>query len=559
MSGSKLKLITFFFVFVGATIFFWVIINGFLLKSRALSATIPFFFETQTLSVTADKPIPVNVFFRSTKDNKISAATIQLKYSKDNLDFDESMKDKIDVVCQNNDFSFTNLVNVTNDPAVGAVTITRGLLDNDDTKLPPHLDSGISCFGTVYFKAKAGLASFPQNASVSLNTDPTVCEVVGPGGKTYACDLLQDKNTLNITIDKPLPTPTPTPTCKTGVKEFSVEEQCSEVGFRYTTYVCFDGTGNREGTTTSCKTAETWRGYAEQFCSGRSSCVNPSTSPTPTCMPRPSCLDSEPRCLIPEPIGGWCSTSTAATLQFSPKSQAVSLGQTFAVNVDVDAGINRILSTDAQIQFDPNQLDVVDIRDGNYFEVAKKAYKNLDTSSSSPSSALQFIDKPGEIYIAGILSDPNLPPKTGRGTLATVVFRPRLAGSSTLNFVCVPGETANDSNIANQNAADIINCLLNGKAEINVGEQTTPPPSSCPRLKQGDCDCNGQIDIADFEPWRREYVRESKGLKCDFNRDIKVNLIDFNIWRTNYFLENRKPIPLPTIIIIDPTTIIYKQ
>jgi hypothetical protein len=29
-------------------------------------------------------------------------------------------------------------------------------------------------------------------------------------------------------------------------------------------------------------------------------------SPTPTCMPRPACLDSEPRCMIPEPANGWC-------------------------------------------------------------------------------------------------------------------------------------------------------------------------------------------------------------------------------------------------------------
>lgn len=33
--------------------------------------------------------------------------------------------------------------------------------------------------------------------------------------------------------------------------------------------------------------------------------------PIPTCAPRPACLDTEPKCLIPEPTGGWCSQPTS--------------------------------------------------------------------------------------------------------------------------------------------------------------------------------------------------------------------------------------------------------
>ena len=33
-------------------------------------------------------------------------------------------------------------------------------------------------------------------------------------------------------------------------------------------------------------------------------------TPTPTCIPRPTCLDSNPQCLLPEPIGGWCPGGT---------------------------------------------------------------------------------------------------------------------------------------------------------------------------------------------------------------------------------------------------------
>ncbi|MBI2019664.1 hypothetical protein HYS95_03305 [Candidatus Daviesbacteria bacterium] len=34
----------------------------------------------------------------------------------------------------------------------------------------------------------------------------------------------------------------------------------------------------------------------------------PTVTPKPTCQPRPACIDTNPRCLLPEPIEGWCST-----------------------------------------------------------------------------------------------------------------------------------------------------------------------------------------------------------------------------------------------------------
>lgn len=39
----------------------------------------------------------------------------------------------------------------------------------------------------------------------------------------------------------------------------------------------------------------------------------PTDTPKPTCVPRPSCLDSKPRCLPPEPAGGWCPREPTPT------------------------------------------------------------------------------------------------------------------------------------------------------------------------------------------------------------------------------------------------------
>jgi len=38
-------------------------------------------------------------------------------------------------------------------------------------------------------------------------------------------------------------------------------------------------------------------------------CSNP--PPPVVCSPRPACLDANPRCLLPEPVGGWCSNPPA--------------------------------------------------------------------------------------------------------------------------------------------------------------------------------------------------------------------------------------------------------
>lgn len=34
-----------------------------------------------------------------------------------------------------------------------------------------------------------------------------------------------------------------------------------------------------------------------------------SITPTPTCTPRPACLDATPKCMIPEPASGWCTSA----------------------------------------------------------------------------------------------------------------------------------------------------------------------------------------------------------------------------------------------------------
>ncbi len=57
---------------------------------------------------------------------------------------------------------------------------------------------------------------------------------------------------------------------------------------------------------------------------------------------------------------------------------------------------------------------------------------------------------------------------------------------------------------------------------------------------KGDANCDGKVDLADFEAWRGEYFdgENKDNWKADFNcsKELsKPDLSDFNIWRTSYF------------------------
>ena len=161
------------------------------------------------------------------------------------------------------------------------------------------------------------------------------------------------------------------------------------------------------------------------------------------------------------------SAVSAASLQFDPTTKTTPKGENFDIKVDIDAGTNEILATDAKISFDKTLLEVVKIENGGYFKTLGKA----DYSTA------------GQIYIAGIVDDPG-DFKKGTGTVATVNFKALTDGTATLSYICTPGETGEDSNIANNDfdATDVINCSENGTSRITIGgggdSSTTPTPTS---------------------------------------------------------------------------------
>jgi len=59
----------------------------------------------------------------------------------------------------------------------------------------------------------------------------------------------------------------------------------------------------------------------------------------------------------------------------------------------------------------------------------------------------------------------------------------------------------------------------------------TPTPTQVSVL--GDANRDGKVDLVDFSIWKSEYLGGMK-IKCDFNKDGSVNLVDFGIWKREY-------------------------
>lgn len=87
-----------------------------------------------------------------------------------------------------------------------------------------------------------------------------------------------------------------------------------------------------------------------------------------------------------------------------------------------------------------------------------------------------------------------------------------------------------DSNPDNNVVSQVITFIA---PSLTPTDAPSPTPY-CHLASKGDaCTCDGIIDIADFEPWRKQYVGEEPCSCADFNRDNKCSLIDFEIWRQN--------------------------
>jgi hypothetical protein len=82
----------------------------------------------------------------------------------------------------------------------------------------------------------------------------------------------------------------------------------------------------------------------------------------------------------------------------------------------------------------------------------------------------------------------------------------------------------------------IIPTMTPTSTPINPTITKTPTPTiiTCSLKSQGDADCNGLVELIDFEIWRKEFMQTLFTKNADFNSSGIVDIIDFEIWRKTF-------------------------
>jgi hypothetical protein len=74
---------------------------------------------------------------------------------------------------------------------------------------------------------------------------------------------------------------------------------------------------------------------------------------------------------------------------------------------------------------------------------------------------------------------------------------------------------------------------------------------SCTLKGSGDANCDGAVNLIDYELWRREFTNAVTTQLADFNGDNKTDLVDFELWRRGFntpvmtLTPGSSPTPVP--------------
>lgn len=152
---------------------------------------------------------------------------------------------------------------------------------------------------------------------------------------------------------------------------------------------------------------------------------------------------------------GFCfqaQAAQAASLKFDQTAYSATTGNTFKVQVVVDAGTDSVVGSDAYVLYDSSKLQPTAIDNGTYFP--------------NVTNNMQYAT--GKLYVSGSVSD-QASAKTGSGTMATVTFKVLADGTSTLSYDC-NGSTIVQSSF---NATNVMTCSENGSASVTAGASGT--------------------------------------------------------------------------------------
>lgn len=146
------------------------------------------------------------------------------------------------------------------------------------------------------------------------------------------------------------------------------------------------------------------------------------------------------------------SKPSSPSLTLSPAKGRFKLGQEFSIDIILNAAGQEINAADAVLSFNPQVLQVVEIKPGQVFPLYPR--KNVDLEKN-------------QIQITGVKAKKDGQVFTKPLKFATIIFKGKVPGQAKLNFVFSKGKTTGSTIIKAEGSENILNKVYNGKYEIN--------------------------------------------------------------------------------------------
>lgn len=235
--------------------------------------------------------------------------------------------------------------------------------------------------------------------------------------------------------------------------------------------------------------------------------------------------------------------ASQSTLTFSPTQITTSPNQTFNVNVNLDTQGNSIGGVDVIIHFDNTNLTLqtVSNRGNSLLKTVLPINQSLEFDSAG---LVNLANTTGKIQIgyAAYDLDTNTV-NAGFNGLQSPLFTLSFQTKSTavtniapIRFDYIQAGSTIDTNIIKMPINGVVEEVFqmpSSQVTINGFSPTNTPAPACEKRNQGDANCDNIIDLLDFNIWRTEYISGSS-TRADFNGSGGVDLLDFNIWRITY-------------------------
>lgn len=200
------------------------------------------------------------------------------------------------------------------------------------------------------------------------------------------------------------------------------------------------------------------------------------------------------------------ASSSITTVSVSPTNTTIysEIGKTFTVNITI-TNANDLYVWQAGMNFNTTLLETLNFEEGPFL-------KQKGTTLWTPGT----IDNTAGIihYHASALAG-NITGINGNGTLATITFKTKNYGNSTLQLT--------DVILLNSNLIDTDKTLIHGTVKIKI---------------LGDVNGDEKVDVSDLFDFGTAYGSDSSmpnwNPDCDFNSDGKIDTSDLSDLSKNY-------------------------